>query len=223
MVSSTVHAIKQLKTVDGVNMKTLPAFLKEIEKSGITLKKPSHLGEDYFKKSIRDPYLDTLISNIEARFDDKSVMASFDICNPAKLPNLPDNPSKDELEAFTKETLAHQFDGVTVVADSTECLKECSSFRQFMRENCGEMKHKEVVSKLCSDSSWTLIYPNMSTFAKICRVVPIQTADVERTFSQLKVIKTRLRKRMNEKILDSLLRIVIEGPPNSELKLWATK
>ena len=69
----------------------------------------------------------------------------------------------------------------------------------------------------------------MSTLAKICRVVPIQTADVERTFSQLKLIKTRVRNRMNEKTLDCLLRIAIEGPPISEfpvtetVKLWATK
>jgi hypothetical protein len=98
-----------------------------------------------------------------------------------------------------------------------------------LKENCADLKQKEVISKLCCDSSWAAIYPNMSTLAKICRVVPIQTADVERTFSQLKLIKTRVRNRMNEKTLDSLLRIAIEGPPISEfpvtetVKLWATK
>lgn len=85
------------------------------------------MGENYFKNFIRDPYLDTLISNIEARFDDKSVMASFDIYNPAKLTNLADNPSKDELDTFMEygsqdiKTLAHQFEGV--VSDSVECLE----------------------------------------------------------------------------------------------------
>ena len=160
-------------------------------------------------------------------------MASFDIYNPAKLPKLSDNPSKDELESFTEfgnqdvETIAHQFEGV--VADPIECLEEWSSFRQFLKENCSTMKHREVISNLCSDPSWQAIYPNMSTFAKICRVVPIQTADVERTFSQLKLIKTRVRNRMLEKTLDSLLRIAIKGPPTSEfsatdtVKLWATK
>ena len=234
MVSSTVHAIKQLKTVDGVNMKGLPAFMEQITNSGIEIKKKSNLGDEYFKKSIRDPYLDNLISNIESRFDDKSVMASFDIYNPAKLPHLPDDPScPEDLEAFTEygnddvENLARQFQGV--VADSIECLEEWSSFRQFLKENCTDLKQKEVISKLCCDSSWAVIYPNMSTLAKVCRVVPIQTADVERTFSQLKLIKTRVRNRMNEKTLDSLLRIAIEGPPISEfpvteaVKLWATK
>lgn len=233
MVTSTVHAIKQLKIVDGVNMKGLQAFLEQIANAGIDIKKPSHLGDDYFKKSIRDPYLDKLINNIEARFDDKSVLASFDIYNPAKLPYLPDNPCAEDLETFTEygnvevEILALQFQGV--VADSIECLEEWSSFRQFLKENCADLKQKEVISKLCCDSSWAAIYSNMSTLAKICRVVPIQTADVERTFSQLKLIKTRVRNRMNEKTLDCLLRIAIEGPPISEfpvtetVKLWATK
>ena len=55
------------------------------------------------------------------------------------------------------------------------------------------------------------------------------TTDVERTFSQLKLLKTRVRNWMNEKTLDSLLRIAIEGPPTSEfpvsevVKVWAAK
>jgi wyosine [tRNA(Phe)-imidazoG37] synthetase (radical SAM superfamily) len=76
MITSTVHAIKQLKMVDGVNMKGLQAFLEQIAIVGIDIKKPSHLGDEYFKKSIRYPFLDKLINNTEARFDDKSVLAS---------------------------------------------------------------------------------------------------------------------------------------------------
>lgn len=158
----------------------------KLRRTGVTIKKPSHLGEEYFKKSIRDPYLNTLIDNIEARFDDQSVMASFDIYNPAKLPKLSHNPSKDELESFSEfgnhevETLAHQFNGI--VADPIECLEEWSSFRQFLMENCSTMKLREIISNLCSHPPWQAIYPNMSTLAKICRVVPIHTVVVERTF-----------------------------------------
>ena len=49
------------------------------------------------------------------------------------------------------------------------------------------------------------------------------------TFSQLKLIKTLIRNRMQEQTLDSLLRIAIEEPPlNSFLVaeavgLWASK
>ena len=69
----------------------------------------------------------------------------------------------------------------------------------------------------------------MSTFAKMCHVIPIHTADAERTVSQLKLIKTRIRNRLSEGILDSLLRIVVEGsspqdyPIQEAVKLWAKK
>ena len=93
MLSSIVHAIEQLKTTDGINLKGIQSFLEQIENSGIEIKKPTHLGDDYFKKAIKDPYLNNLIKNIESRFDDKSVMAAFDLYNP-----LPKNPSTEDIE-----------------------------------------------------------------------------------------------------------------------------
>ena len=194
MVTSTVQAIQQLKRIDGVNMKGLKAYLEQIENAGIDITTRSNLGDDYFQKSIKAPYLDKLVSNIEARFDDKSIMASFDIFNPAKLPHLSDPPSIEELEHFADygnnsvKTLVDQFQDI--VADCFECLEEWSSFRQFLKENCNEMKHRDIVSRLCCDSTWAAIYPNITTFAKICRVVPIHTANAERIFYHLKLIKT---------------------------------
>ena len=75
------------------------------------------------------------------------------------------------------------------------------------------MKFREVILDLCTNSTTHTIFPNMSTMAKIYRVIPIHTADVERTFSQLKPIKTTVTNRMQEQTLDSLLLIAIEGPP----------
>ena len=88
------------------------------------------------------------------------------------------------------------------------------------------MKHAEVIKDLCCNTTTGAIFPNMSILG---RVLPIHTANVERTFSQLKAIKTRTRNRMLEKTLDSLLRIVIEGPSLKEfpakeaVMLWTSK
>lgn len=82
-------------------------------------------------------------------------MTSFNIYNPNNLPQLSNLPSKDDLEAFAEygnqeiETLAHQFEGVV-----TDSSAEWSSFRQFMGENCSEMKHKDVVFKLMHRGDW---------------------------------------------------------------------
>ena len=86
-------------------------------------------------------------------------------------------------------------------------------------------KHSDVLNDLCTNDTSAALFPNMAQFARICRVIPIHTADVERTFSQLKLIKTRTRNRMNEKTLDSL-RIALEGPDVDKFpvaEVWASK
>ena len=42
--------------------------------------------------------------------------------------------------------------------------------------------------------------------------LPIGTASVERSFSQMKVMKTRPRNRLSDATLVQLMRIAIEGP-----------
>ena len=85
----------------------------------------------------------------------------------------------------------------------------------------------KLINDLCTNDTTAALFPNMAQFARICGVIPIHTADVERTFSQLKLIKTRTRNRMNKKTLDSLLRIVLEGPDEDifpvadAVELWA--
>ena len=55
-------------------------------------------------------------------------------------------------------------------------------------------------------------FPNLSKLAEILEVLPVTTATVERTFSSMKLIKTRLRSRMGEDTLQAAMRICIEGP-----------
>ena len=44
------------------------------------------------------------------------------------------------------------------------------------------------------------------------KCIPVATASVERSFSQMKLIKTRLRNRIGEKSLSYLMKIAIESP-----------
>jgi len=118
-------------------------------------------------------------------------------------------------------------DDVSVCGSSDECVEEWSSFKQFMHDNCLNLRHKDVIRELCSNKKNSSIYPNMSNFAKICHVIPIHTADAERTFSQLKIMKTRIRNR-SKGTLDSLLRIAVEGssqdyPIQEAVELWQRK
>ena len=54
--------------------------------------------------------------------------------------------------------------------------------------------------------------PNLHKLASIGLTIPASTASVERSFSQMKFIKTRLRNRITEYGLSGLMRIAIESP-----------
>ena len=57
------------------------------------------------------------------------------------------------------------------------------------------------------------VCPSLSTLAKACLTIPVGTASVELSFSQMKIIKTRLRNRLGDTIdLSHLMKIVIESP-----------
>ena len=121
----------------------------------------------------------------------------------------------------------YQGDGVSVCGSLEECLEEWGCFRQYMYDNYQKLKHRDVIKELCTNMTISYIFPNISAFAQVYRVVPIHTADIERTFSQLKLIKTRIRNCLAKSTLDSLLRISIEGSPpeyfplSEAVELWA--
>ena len=84
--------------------------------------------------------------------------------------------------------------------------------------------------ELVTNETLISMFPNLNTLASICLTITIGTASVERSFSQMKMIKTRLRSRLGEKSLSYLMKIAIESPEklsDSELEnivdLWYRK
>ena len=61
--------------------------------------------------------------------------------------------------------------------------------------------------ELVTNETLISMFPNLNTLASICLTIPIGTASVERSFSQMKMIKTRLRSRLGEKSLSHLMKI----------------
>ena len=54
-------------------------------------------------------------------------------------------------------------------------------------------------------------------YSNILLALPVGTATVERTFSQMKLVKTRLRNRISDTNLTRFMRIAIEGPELSSV------
>ena len=112
---------------------TLFSFFTSLVESGIEIKKPANMSETYFTDSIRMPFLTRLADNINGRFEDKSLLESFDVFNPSKLPTLSSIPSKTELDNFMTygntqiQTIVKQYyreDGTTTsIASLQECFE----------------------------------------------------------------------------------------------------
>ena len=66
--------------------------------------------------------------------------------------------------------------------------------------------------ELVTNETLISMFPNLNTLANICLTIPIGTALVERSFSQMKMIKTLLRSCRGEKSLSHLMKIAIESP-----------
>ena len=68
-----------------------------------------------------------------------------------------------------------------------------------------QLRHMQL-KELASNDTFKTLIPNLN---KICLSIPVSTASVERNFSQIKLIKTRLRSSLNVK---NLMKIAVESP-----------
>ena len=71
---------------------------------------------------------------------------------------------------------------------------------------------KAQLKELASNDMIKTLFPNLSKIGAICLSIPVTTASVERSFSQMKLIKTRLRSSLNDKSLSNLMKIAFESP-----------
>ena len=84
------------------------------------------------------------------------------------------------------------------------------SFRQFMSKQ-PKANRKLQLKKLVTNDMLTAMFPNLSTLSNICLSIPVSTASVEGSFSQMKHMKTRLRNHLSDSNLLHLMKIVIES------------
>ena len=65
-----------------------------------------------------------------------------------------------------------------------------------------EVHHSEdtmkLLKELATNRMLVEMFPRLSDLAKVSLSIPVGTASVERSFSRMKMIKTRLRNRLGE-------------------------
>ena len=67
------------------------------------------------------------------------------------------------------------------------------------------------LKELITNEMLVTMFPNLQKIASIGLTLPVSTASVERSFSQIKPIKTRLQNSLTEGMSTQLMRIVIES------------
>ena len=94
---------------------------------------------------------------------------------------------------------------------SSDIRTEWKTYRSYLSKQPKGSLHSQL-TELSTNEMLIAMFPNISTLAKICLAIPVGTASVERSFSQMKLIKTRLRNRIGQSSLSYLMKIAIETP-----------
>ena len=79
---------------------------------------------------------------------------------------------------------------------------------------------QEILDEMNKSYTYGGIFPETLKLLNITMALPIGTARVEHSFSefsQMKLIKTRIRSRLSDSNLEHLLKISLEGPPLTDV------
>ena len=91
---------------------------------------------------------------------------------------------------------------------STEIRTEWKTFRQLLVKQPQDTTASQL-KELVSNDMLKAMFLNLNKIASIGLTIPVSTASVERSFSQMKMIKTRLRNSLSDCSLSHLMRIAI--------------
>ena len=83
-----------------------------------------------------------------------------------------------------------------MVINGEEFRSKWEGFKRLMVVTYSHFSMRHVLGHLCTNSSLMDMFPNISKLATIAALVPINTAESERSFSAMNRIKTELRNRL---------------------------
>lgn len=184
-----------------------------------------------FQNTVGKPFVADLKANITSRFSSSSaVVSALSIFDPRKVPKLGsvalptygDESIEKLLAHYGEDKSAETVDGEETVKTalvSSEIRTEWKTFRQLLVKQPRDSTTSQL-KELATNDMLKAMFPNLQTIASIGLSIPVSTASVERSFSQMKLIKTRLRNALSGNSLSHLMKIAIESPETlSEIDL----
>ena len=155
---------------------------------------------DNVDNNIREPFINTLISNIQPRFEDA------DIIDQLAILDLTGTDLVECMYGYTNmEALATYFD-----MDSESLLIQWQEFIQIVSSSDNRsLTHLNELFQSVDhkDKNLSSIYPLVSKLYSIAVIQPLSTAEVERIFSQVALIKTSQRTNIKTETLSKMFNI----------------
>lgn len=195
MVKSTMD--KTLKTLQIRKTQDGPWLLKE-QQIAASINITTEPKAD-FNTKVRTPFLDQLIDNVTARFTDSDIIDQLSIIDLNGTDTLP------SLYGFTElYTLADHFS-----MQPEDLQTQWQDFLQLVDSMSTQERSVTQLLKLLhtSDCGLQEMYPLVHQLYAITATLPLSTAEVERVFSQVKLIKTSHRSNLKTTTLNRLLNI----------------
>ena len=167
-----------------------------------------------FTEKIGKPFVSKLKANISSRFGSQDITAAFSIFDPKKVPSIDSADIKTYGESFINTLHAHfGVPKAVKTLEGVECTKEpivldetmieWKNYRCFLAQNPKE-KITTQLQELATNDMMGAMYPSLKALVTICLTMPVTTASVKRSFSQMKLIKSRLRNRLSDLSLSHL-------------------
>jgi hypothetical protein len=166
-------------------------------------------------------YVSALVENIERRFPDVPILVALNIFNPCHIPDK-DSESFSSYGEDAVEIIHQQF----LSEGYTQSLAEVKAEWHLMKYHIAEKKRQIPVN--ASDDitplEWCLseimkhkneynyMCPYLTKVVELVLTMPLSNAWPERGASRVKIIKTDLRNRLKNDMLNGLLQIAVNGP-----------
>ena len=224
-VDSAKAALKEIQRSQSPIEEFKSATEKLKEADLLDFEVPDRVVEDM--KSLLVKYTDALMKNIDDRFKESMpVVTALSIFDPLLMPSAGDVKSYGllEVELIGKHFFPEDVDQQERVKAEWGKLKyDILDWKTKIPKEIKEGTTK-TTEQLPTPTEWCLsrtlqmrcalgsLYPCISKIAEVALTLPVSNAWPERGASKIKFIKSRLRSRLKNDLLNSLLQISINGP-----------
>ena len=219
-LNATKTTLEQLQVQKGPQEQNFHDLLANLRHRGIiSFDHASETDQNHFCAAIREPYLQALLSCLDQRFPDLPLVSALQIFVPTRIPRrkqLLATYGNDDLTILlgqVSKAYAIGADQIPPMVDPVATHHEWTHLKSlfFAQPHLQQAGTPQTFIQLLKKHHGTSL-PNLLKLADWGLAIPFATADCERDFSRLQVIKTDLRNRLKNETLCHLMRVSLDGP-----------